>query len=169
MVQRETGRAIGPATLHHEGHRAVDLVRLELGLACRLPARRVGAVAGHQIVQAHPARREAFRLGVIGAGDQAHTFAHHVAVEPGRAERILGDHPARREDDEIGIGPAGNVAWAGQDGEDRWIGMIVGDGADRVEQAEIVFPGREIAVPGDDVERAVIERRSPRANRDASG
>ena len=72
----------------------------------------VGAVAGHQIVQAHAAGREAFGLGVIVAVDQPHALAHHVAVEPGRAERVLGDHPARREDDEIGIGAARARRWA---------------------------------------------------------
>src|SRR3982750_3765963 len=45
-------------------------------------------------------------------------------------------------------------------GEGR-TGMIVGDGADRIESAKIIFAGRQIAVPGDDVERAVIEIRDP--------
>jgi hypothetical protein len=46
--------------------------------------------------------------------------------------------------------------------------MIVADRADRVEAVEIVAERREIAVPGDDVERAVIERRRPQVRRDIS-
>src|SRR3712207_8294555 len=42
-------------------------------------------------------------------------LAHHVAVEPGRAERVFGDHPSRGEDDEIGIGAAGRFGRAGED------------------------------------------------------
>ena len=101
------------------------------------------------------------RLRVVGAVDQAHGLAHHVAVEPGRAERVLGHHPARREDHEVGVGPARHVARAGQHGEDRRIGMVEADRADRVEAREIVATRREIAVPGDDVERRMVERRRP--------
>ena len=128
-----------------------------------LPAVDVGAVAAHQIVQRQAARREAIRLGVIGAVDQAHRLAHHVAVEPGRAERVLGDHPARREDHEVGIGAARHVARAGQHREDRRVGMVEADRADRVEPRQIVAVRRVIAVPGDDVERRMVERRRPQA------
>src|SRR5689334_23540979 len=48
----------------------------------------------------------------------------------------------------------------GQHGEDRGIGMVVGDGADRRERAQIVFVGRIIAVPGDDVDRRSEEHTS---------
>ena len=137
------------------------LRRLELGLARFAPAVEVGPVPAHQIVQAQAAGREAFGLGVIFAGDQPHRLAHHVAVEPGRAERVLGDHPARREDDEVGIGAAGDVARAGQHREDRRVGMVEADAADRVEAGEVVAPRRVIAVPGDDVERRMVERRRP--------
>src|SRR5687768_14369433 len=65
MVEREAGRPVGPAAFDHEGHRPVDPVRLQLGLARALPAGDVGPVPGHQIVEAHPAGREAVRLGVI--------------------------------------------------------------------------------------------------------
>src|ERR1051325_6392635 len=88
VVERELRRPVWPAAFHHEGQGAVELVRRQLGLARRLPAGGIGAVAGHQIVEAHPARREALGLGVVGARDQPHALAHHVAVEPGRAERV---------------------------------------------------------------------------------
>ena len=48
-----------------------------------------------------PPGHEAVGLGVVGAADQPHEFAHHVAVEPRRPEGVLGDHPARREDHEV--------------------------------------------------------------------
>jgi hypothetical protein len=64
----------------------------------------VRPVRQHHVVQAHAARHEAFFLGVVLAVDQAHEFAHDVAVIPGRAEGVFGHQPARREDDEIDIG-----------------------------------------------------------------
>src|SRR5687767_15879378 len=93
MVERESRRTVGPAAFDHERHRALDLVRLQLSLAGALPAGDVRAVAGHQIVEAHSARRETVRLRVIIAIDQAHELAHHVAVEPGWPERVFGNHP----------------------------------------------------------------------------
>ena len=82
-------------------------------------------------------------------------------MEPGRPERVLADQPARREDDEIDVGGARQVGRRGQHGKDRRIGMIEAHRADDVEAREIVFVGREIAVPGDDVERRVIHLRRP--------
>ena len=41
--------------------------------------------------------------------------------------------------------------------------MIEADGVDRIESRQIVAPGREIAVPCDDVERRVIEGGRPEA------
>ena len=75
-----------------------------------LEGRGVGAVAAHAVVQARAAGREAFRLGVVDAVDQAHELAHHVAMEPGRAEGVLGDHPARREDHEVDSWPVPGVS-----------------------------------------------------------
>ncbi len=63
--------------------------------------------------------------------------------------------PTRREDNEIGDGGPDVVGWSGQDGEDRRVGMVEGDGADGVEAAEVVFIGVVVAVPGDDVEGSV--------------
>ena len=117
----------------------------------------------HLVVQRQRARPEPFRLRVIGAGDQPHALAHHVAVEPGRAERVLRDHPAGREDHEIDVRGAGDVAGRGQHGEDRRIGVIEADRADRVEARQVVFPRHVIAVPRDDIERRAAERRGPQA------
>ena len=136
-LQREAGRAEGPAAFDHEGQR----VRRSCAASARPRSRAFqlatsGPWPAIRLCRLHAARREAFGLGVVGAVDQAHALAHHVAVEPGRAERVLGDHPARREDDEIGIGAARHVAdGRGEDGEDRRIGMVEADRADRVEAA----------------------------------
>ena len=70
----------------------------------------VGTVAAHAVVQAGAAGDEAFGLGVVFALDQAHELVHEVAVEPRRAEGVLGHHPARREDGEVDVGGAGQLA-----------------------------------------------------------
>ena len=85
----------------------------------------------------------------------------HVAVEPRRAERVLGHHPARREDHEVAIGGARRVGRRGQHREDRRVGMVEADRADRVEAREVVFVRRVVAVPGDDVERRMVELGRP--------
>ena len=46
---------------------------------------------------------------------------------------------------------------ARQHGEDRRVGVIVADRADRVEAAQVVLVRRERAMPRDDVERGVLE------------
>ena len=53
------------------------------------------------------------------------------------------------------------LARRGQHGEDRRVRMVEADRADRVEAREIVFVGRVIAVPGDDVERRMVELGRP--------
>ena len=125
----------------------------------------VGAVRQHAIVQRKSAGEEALRLGVIGAVDQAHELAHDVHVIPGRPERVFGDHPAVRENHEIDVGGAGRAGGGGQHGEDRGIGVVEQQRADRGEASQIVFVGRVIAVPGNDVERRVIEFGDPQSRR----
>src|ERR1700733_5037997 len=99
-----------PPALEHEGQRAVDLLRRQLGRA-RLGVRLgVRAVRGEDVVQAGTAGHEALGLGVIDAADQAHELGHDVAVVPGRAEGVLAHQPARREDHEIHVGQAGQLA-----------------------------------------------------------
>ena len=72
--------------LEHEGQSVVDLMRLELVGDRALEGRRVGAVAGHAVVQRGAARQEPFGLGIVDAAHQPHELAHAVAVEPGRPE-----------------------------------------------------------------------------------
>ena len=82
-------------------------------------------------------------------------------MKPGRAKGVLRDQPARRKDHEIAIGGAGDFAGCGQHRKDRRVGMVEADRAQRVEPRQIVFVGRVIAVPGDDVERRMVELRGP--------
>ncbi len=56
---------------------------------------------------------------------------------------------------------ARRVARRLQDEEDRRVGMVVADRADRVEAREIVLVRRVVAVPCDDVERRMVDRRRP--------
>src|SRR6185436_2677549 len=99
-AHRKPGRPPDVARLPHESERVLDLVRLQLGVGRALESREIRAVRRHAVVYRDAPGREAFGLGVVHAVHQAHQFAHHVAVEPRRPERIFGDLPARREDDE---------------------------------------------------------------------
>ena len=56
---------------------------------------------------------------------------------------------------------AGRVARRLQHEEDRRIGMVEADRADRVEAREVVLVRRVVAVPRDDVERRVVDRGRP--------
>ena len=96
---------------------------------------RVGAVAGHAVVQRRAAGHEAVGLGVVDAVDQTHELARDVAMEPRRTERVLAHQPARRKDHEVDHVDAGRVGRRLQHEEDRRIGMVVADRADRVEAA----------------------------------
>src|SRR5439155_3403709 len=87
--QGETRRPDDVTAFEHEGERVLDLVRRERNLARLVEGRRIGAVAGHAVVEARTARREAFRLGIVDAVDESHELAHHVAMKPRRPERML--------------------------------------------------------------------------------
>ena len=58
--------------------------------------------------------------------DHAHELAHHVAVEPRRAKRVLSNHPARRKDGKVRKRLARRVRRARQHGEDRGVGVVEG-------------------------------------------
>ena len=76
---------------------------------------------------------------------------------PGRAEGMLGHQPALRENHEVDIRGAFLAGRRRQHREDRRIGMIEQDRADRRKCPEIIFVGRVIAVPGDHVERRMAD------------
>ena len=59
------GDPLREAGLEHEGHGALELVRLQLGVARTLERVAVGAVRQHDVVQRAAARHEALRLGVV--------------------------------------------------------------------------------------------------------
>ena len=65
---------------------------------------------------------------------------------------MLGDLPALGKDDEVDIRGPFLSRGRGHDREDRGIGMIEQDGADRGEGLEIIFVWRIVAVPADDIE-----------------
>ncbi len=160
-VHGELGGTHHELRLKHEGQRVGKILRLQLGIGGALEGLRIGAVAGHAVVQAGAAGHEALGLGVVRAEDQAHELVHQVAMKPGRAEGVLGHHPARGEDGEVAIGRAGNQRGRGEHGVDGWVGMVEGDGVDAVEQRQVVLVGRVVAVPADHVERRVIDERGP--------
>ena len=56
---RVSRHALREAGLEHEGHRALELVRLQLGVARALEGLPIGTVRQHGVVQRHAARHEA--------------------------------------------------------------------------------------------------------------
>lgn len=147
------------AALEHEGTAAgTDLDRRQLSVACALVAFGIWAVAAHDVVQAGTAGNETAStaaLGIVAAADESHELAHGVAVVPGRAEGVLTDQPARWEDDEVGHGGARNGRWRREHCEDGRVWVVVGDGANGVEAAQVVLVGVVVALPGDNVEGRV--------------
>ena len=118
-LQRVARRADHGARLEHERHGVGDAHRPGgIGAARLVEGRGIRAVAAHAVVQRGAARLEALRLGVVDAVDEAHELAGDVAVEPGRAERVLHRQPARREDDEVDVVDAGRIARRLQHQED---------------------------------------------------
>ncbi|MNM86767.1 hypothetical protein D3C81_989290 [compost metagenome] len=112
-------------------------------------------------MQAGAARREALGLGVVDAADQAHEFAGDIAVEPGRAERVLHCQPARPEDDKVDGVHARGVRRRLQHQEDRRIRVVEADRADGVEAAQVVLVRRVVAVPGHHVQRRMADPGTP--------
>ena len=118
-------------------------------------------MAAHAVVQRRPARQKALGLGVIGAMDQTHEFTRDIAMKPGWPERVLRHQPARRKDHEVEVGRAGRVARRGQYGEDRRVGMIEADRADRIERAQVVLVRDMVAMPRHDIQRRVADAGVP--------
>ena len=87
--------------------------------------------------------------------DEAHELGHGVAVVERWAEGIFGDEPSGWENDEVGDGGPGALRGGGEDGEDAWIRMVVGDGANGTEASEVILIGVVGAVPSDDIKGCV--------------
>src|SRR5690554_90689 len=117
----------------------------------------------HGVVQAGAARGEAVCLGIVHALDQSHELAGDIAVEPGWSEGVFHSQDARREDGEIHVGGPGDVRWGGQYGKQARVGMVETDRAYGVVQTQIVFVGRVSTLPGNDVQRRVLEHGAPEA------
>lgn len=114
-------------------------------------------MGAHDVVQTRTRRLETTAgLRVVAAAYQAHELGHGVAVVPRRPEGVLSHEPAGRENDEVGNGGAGVVGGPRQHGVNGGVGVVEGDRADGVEASEIVLERVVIAVPGDNVEGAVV-------------
>src|SRR4030081_1624710 len=83
-------------SFEHEGQCVVYIDWLQLRLARLLKSLRVGAMAGHAIVQAGSAGHKTFSLRVIFAAHQAHELVHEVAMEPWWSKGMFRNHPSRR-------------------------------------------------------------------------
>mmetsp|Transcript_5598 Transcript_5598/g.18680 ORF Transcript_5598/g.18680 Transcript_5598/m.18680 type:complete len:355 (+) Transcript_5598:560-1624(+) len=94
-------------------------------------------------------------LGVVVAVDQPHELGHAVAVEVGRAERVLSARVPRREDDEVGGGNARLVGRHGEHGEDRGVRVVDPHAVDWVKPVQVIFERDVIAVPAHHVEDRV--------------
>lgn len=163
-VQCEFCRPANEAGLEHKGQSALQFDWLEFRRGGAVEGFGVGAVAGHAIVEAGASGDEALGFGVVFALNEAHEFVHEIAVEPGGTEGVFGHHPAWRKEDEVHVCGSGDFAWRGEDGENAGIRVVETYGVDRVEAGKIVFVGSVIAVPGDNIERGVIEVGCPEAS-----
>lgn len=113
----------------------------------------------HDIMQTGAAGLESTtNFGIIIARNQAHKLGHTVAVEVRWTERIFSHEPPWWEDHEIRNGSARYSARASQDGEDRRIRVIKGDGADGIKATQVVLERVVISMPRHNVERCVVLR-----------
>src|ERR1700691_6165158 len=87
-------------------------------------------------------------------------------MTPLQTEGVLRHQPARRKNHEVAIRRAGGVSGRSEHGIYRGVRMIEAHGSQGVEAPQIVAAGCEVAVPGDDVQRTVIERRAPELARE---
>src|SRR5690606_3522241 len=71
--------------------------------------------------------------------------------------RVLHDQPARRKNYEIGGCRSGRIRLRCQYGKNRRVRMIVTEGAENVETRQDRFAWRQVAVPGNHIERRVTD------------
>ena len=145
------------ASFEHECQCALELYRFQIGCAGTGEGFGVRAVAAHAVVQAGSAWDESFGFGIVLALDEAHKLIHEVAMEPRRAERVLGDNPAWGKDGEVHVSSAVNLAGRREDGVDGGVRVVEADGVDAVEASQVILAGGIVAVPGDDIEWGMIE------------
>ena len=147
------------AGFEHKAHGLGQLFCLQIGIRRPFKGVLVRPMRQHAIVQGHAAGDKALGLRVIDAIDVAHHLGHHVLMVPRRAEGVFGHHPAVAEQDKVDVRSAFNARGCGQYGEDRRIGVVEQDRADRAIGAQIVFQGRVVAVPSHHVQRRVADLR----------
>ena len=95
-------------------------------------------------------------LCVIRTGDISHELCHRVAVIIRRPESVLADKPPWREDHKINDSLAWIIGLTCKHSKDAWVGMIVANGADRVELLEVILVRNVVALPGHNIERRVV-------------
>lgn len=157
-VQCPLSNAHHQARLKHESHRSLpNLLWSQFSSRCPLVSRSIWSVSGHDVVQRSTSWLETTaNLGIVVTLDQAHELRHGVAVVPRWAESALCDQPTWWEDDKVSNGGSLSRGWSSEDGEDRWIWVVVANGADGVEATEIVLVWVVVSVPCDNVEWSVL-------------
>src|SRR3984885_9074157 len=158
------GKFCGPyhkLRLKHEGQRVIDVLRLQIRFAGTFKGLRIRTMTSHAVMQAGPARHEAFRLRVVCAEYKTHELVHQVAMKPGRPEGVIGNHPSRREYGKVAVRRSRNRRGGAQDRINRRIGMVKRDRVDAVESREIVLVRRVIPMPRNHIEGRMIDGRRP--------
>ena len=159
--ESEFGWPANEARLEHERQRVGEIRGLQIGRDGLLIGDGIRSVARHAIVQAGASGNKPFGLGVVFSTYQAHEFAHKVAVEPWRAERVFGHQPTRRENAKINLRCAGNFRWRCQYRVNRRIRMIEAYRVDAIEALEIVFIRRIVSMPGHHVQWRMVDLCGP--------
>ena len=155
--QCKSGRPHRQPRLKHERQRPVDVVGLQLCLACPVECIDIWAMTRHAVMQAGAARHKALRLGVVLSENQPHELVHHVAVKPGRTKGMLRNHPARRKNHKVHIRRPCNSRGRCQDGKDRRVGMIEAHCVDALKARHVVLVRSVVTVPCNYIERRVID------------
>jgi hypothetical protein len=142
--------------IHEREVRPRHFNRLQLGDGRGVEHLAVGPVRGADAVEGGAAGHEAALLGVVRAPDEAHVLAHAVSVVIRWSESVFCHHPARGKNDEVDSSDAGLERGAGEDCEYGGVEVVEGHGVHHAEQGKVVLVRRVVAVPADNVERAVI-------------
>ena len=118
-------------------------------------------MSAHAIVQTRAAGQKTFGLRIVCAVDQTHELARDIAMEPWRTKCVLHRQDARREDDKIERVHPRRIGDRLQHQKNRRVRMVVADRSHRIESPQVVLVRCVVAVPGDDVERRVVDFRGP--------
>ena len=110
-----------------------------------------------QLCRLAPPGRKSFRLGVIGAVDQAHKLVHHVAMKPGRPKVCSATSQRGGKIPKSTLAVPGIRRRRRQHGVDGWVGMVETYRVDAVERRQVVLVRRVVSMPADHVERRMVD------------